>query len=111
MDKPLAAGSKDWLADTHQPENLSHELCDYNLYTEDAALTAAVVREGGHWGAEALRTFGQACGRADYLALGRQANQYRPELDYKDFPFFVKHFPTFPPWVNHPSDLPTEFFV
>ena len=47
MNKPLAAAPNDWLADTHQPENLSHELCDYNLYTEDAALTAAVVREGG----------------------------------------------------------------
>ncbi len=35
-----------------------------------------------------------------------------PEFDYKDFPFIVKHFPTtFPPWVNHQSDLPTEFFV
>ena len=84
MNKPLAAAPNDWLADTHEPENLSHDLCDYNLYTEDAALTAAVVREGGQWGAEALSVFGQACGTADYLALGRQANQYRPELDTHD---------------------------
>ncbi len=35
MNKPLALATNDWLADTHHPENHLHELCDYNLYTED----------------------------------------------------------------------------
>ena len=73
-----------WLAETHSPDNLSRELCDYNLYAEDAALRAAVAREGGGWGEGALHAFGALCGTADYLALGRLANHHPPEFDSHD---------------------------
>ena len=38
-----------YLADTHEVSNLSSELCDYNMFTGDAALCEAVRREGGQW--------------------------------------------------------------
>ena len=46
-----------YLADTHEVSNLSRELCDYNMYTEDAALTEAVRREGGQWAEHELTEF------------------------------------------------------
>ena len=35
-----------YMADTHTVTNVSHELCDYNSYQQDAALREAVTREG-----------------------------------------------------------------
>ena len=79
-----AAPGSIYLADTHEVSNLSHELCDYNMYTEDAALSEAVQREGGAWAAPALTEFGRMTGSADYLELGRLANRFTPEFDTHD---------------------------
>jgi putative acyl-CoA dehydrogenase len=73
-----------YLAETHAVSNLSNELCDYNMYTEDAALCAAVQREGGQWAERELTEFGQLTGSADYLELGTLANKFTPELDTHD---------------------------
>jgi len=73
-----------YLAETHEAENLSRELCDYNMYREDAALGEAVQREGAQWAESELSAFGQMAGSADYLELGRLANKNIPELDSHD---------------------------
>jgi putative acyl-CoA dehydrogenase len=73
-----------FLAETHEVANVSRELCDYNLYTADAALQEGVRREGGQWAEGALTDFGQMAGAADYLELGHLANRHLPELDTHD---------------------------
>ena len=73
-----------YLADTHEVSNLSTELCDYNMYSQDAALCEAVQREGGQWAEKELSAFGQMTGSADYLELGNLANKFQPEFDTHD---------------------------
>lgn len=73
-----------YLADTHELSNLSTELCDYNMYTQDAALREAVQREGGQWADGELSAFGQMTGSAEYLELGNLANKFQPEFDTHD---------------------------
>jgi putative acyl-CoA dehydrogenase len=73
-----------YLADTHEVTNVGRELCDYNMYTEDAALREAVQREGGLWAERELTEFGQLTGSADYLELGQLANKFIPELETHD---------------------------
>ncbi len=72
------------LADTHQVINVSHELADFNAYTQDVALREAVGREGAGWAHEALTAFGRLTGSAQYLELGVLANRNPPELDTHD---------------------------
>ena len=78
------AQTSPYLADTHEVSNLSRELCDYNMYTEDAALTEAVRREGGQWAERELTEFGKLTGSADYLELGQLVNKFTPEFDTHD---------------------------
>ena len=73
-----------YLADTHELSNLATELCDYNMYRQDAALVEAVQREGAGWAEGELNAFGQMTGAADYLELGRLANKHTPEFDSHD---------------------------
>jgi len=73
-----------YFADTHELSNLSSELCNYNLYRQDAALMAAVQREGAPWADGELSAFGQMTGNADYLELGQLANKHLPELETHD---------------------------
>ncbi len=73
-----------YLADTHTVTNVSRELCDYNMYTQDAALQEAVRREGAAWAEADLSAFGQITGSAEHLELGNQANHYLPEFDTHD---------------------------
>jgi putative acyl-CoA dehydrogenase len=73
-----------YLAETHELRNLSNELCEYNMYSEDAALSEAVRREGGQGAETGLSEFGKMTGSADYLELGRLANKFTPELDSHD---------------------------
>jgi putative acyl-CoA dehydrogenase len=73
-----------YLADTHELLNLSSELCDYNMYTEDAALVEAVRREGAQWAENELSEFGKMTGSSDYLELGYLANKFIPEFDSHD---------------------------
>ena len=85
MNKPIeSVQGSTYLADTHELSNLSRELCDFNMYTADAALTEAVRREGGQWAEQELVAFGKLTGSADYLELGNQANKVLPEFDTHD---------------------------
>ena len=78
--------SKDtlFLADTHEVINVSHDLVDYNLYLQDAALQEAVGREGAAWAHDDLTAFGKLTGSADYIELGVLANRFGPELETHD---------------------------
>ncbi len=72
------------LAETHTVHNVSHELVNYNLFEQDAALQEAVVREGAAWACQELSSFGAMLGTPEYLELGTLANRYAPELDTHD---------------------------
>lgn len=82
-NKPLPQETL-FLAATHEVENVSTELQDYNLYTQDSALQQAVEREGGGWAATELQDFGRLLGTAEHLELGQLANRYPPEFDTHD---------------------------
>lgn len=71
-------------AETHEIENQSYPLENYNLYLSDTALQEAVKREGGDWDTEDLTTLGQDLGSAEWIELGHQANQNKPELHTHD---------------------------
>jgi len=73
-----------FLAATHDVINVGRELCDYNMYTQDAALREAVQREGAGWAHDDLSAFGALTGSAEYLELGVLANKHLPELDTHD---------------------------
>ena len=73
-----------YLADTHEPLNLSSELADFNPYEQDRALREAVLREGAAWADDGLRQFGAQVGSAAHLELGVLANRHPPELDTHD---------------------------
>jgi putative acyl-CoA dehydrogenase len=80
--EPTAAAL--YLADTHAVSNLSNELCNYNMYTQDTALVESVRREGGQSAEAGLAEFGALTGSADYLELGHLANKFQPEFDTHD---------------------------
>ncbi len=85
MNAPDSFGmARQPMAETHQPENLSRELADVNLYAQDAALREAVHREGAGWADALLHKFGAQVGSADHLNLGALANCNPPELDTHD---------------------------
>ncbi len=69
---------------THTVENVASPLQDYNLFSQDQVLMAAVHREGAAHAVAELESFGQHIGRAEYLALGDVANHVRPELATHD---------------------------
>jgi len=71
-------------AQTHEVLNVSRELCDYDMFGQDAALSEAVQREGAGWASEALSAFGRLTGAAAYLELGALANRNSPQLDTHD---------------------------
>ena len=73
-----------YLAKTHDVVNVSRELVDYNLFTQDTALVDAVLREGAAWAHADLTAFGEFIGRREYLELGMLANKFAPELDTHD---------------------------
>lgn len=69
---------------THQVENQPPLLQNYNLFTSDQALQAAVAREGAAWAIEELTEYGERCGRAETIRWGFQANEYPPRLHSHD---------------------------
>lgn len=71
-------------AETHDVENQSLPLEDYNLYLSDIALQEAVTREGGDWDNDLLAKLGQELGSTEWIELGHQANQHKPELHTHD---------------------------
>jgi putative acyl-CoA dehydrogenase len=72
------------VTDTHDVVNQAVPLENYNPYTADAALTEGVAREGADWAEAELRAFGEQTGRAEFIALGFQANRNPPELKTHD---------------------------
>jgi putative acyl-CoA dehydrogenase len=65
---------------THEVTNQVPPLANYNLFASDAALTAAVERDGAGWHRDALLRDGAALGAPDVLALADLANRHAPEL-------------------------------
>lgn len=65
---------------THEVTNQVPPLEHYNLYESDAALMAAVEREGAAWHAQALARDGAALGTPEVIALAGAANRHAPEL-------------------------------
>ncbi|HKJ23354.1 MAG TPA: isovaleryl-CoA dehydrogenase [Myxococcota bacterium] len=70
--------------DTHAVENQPPPLEDVDLFAGDAPLREGLAREGAGWAEERVARFGQILGRADTLALGRDANRFSPELRTHD---------------------------
>ncbi len=65
---------------THSVSNQPPPLEDYDLYTSDPGLRAAVAREGAGWAEGEIAALGRACGRAETIAAGFAANRHPPEL-------------------------------
>jgi len=65
---------------THEVTNQVPPLEHYNLYETDAALAAAVEREGALWHAQALARDGALLGTPEVIALAGLANRHAPEL-------------------------------
>jgi putative acyl-CoA dehydrogenase len=69
---------------THEVANQPPPFEDVNLFSSDAALAEGVARGGASWARERLEQFGARVGSAEFLALGRQANRFPPELRSHD---------------------------
>lgn len=65
---------------THEVTNQPPDFAGRNLYTTDAALREAALREGGDWLDSPLRDLGEAVGSERVLDLGELANRHPPEL-------------------------------
>jgi putative acyl-CoA dehydrogenase len=65
---------------THDVTNQAPPLANYNLFSSDAALSAALEREGAAWHRDALVRHGAALADPATLALAEVANQHSPEL-------------------------------
>lgn len=69
---------------THDITNQVPDLCDYNLYRSDLALSEAVQREGAHWHDCTLASQGELLGRAEMRELAALANTHTPVLHTHD---------------------------
>ena len=69
---------------THEVTNQPPPLLDYNLYASDAVLQAAIRTDGAAQAHTALLAFGAACGRAETIQWGFQANAFPPVLRTHD---------------------------
>jgi len=68
------------LAATHEVFNQPPPLVDYNLFTSDRALTAAVYREAASWSEPALNQLGAKLGARETIEAGFAANANPPAL-------------------------------
>ena len=71
------------MAVTHEVSNQPPPLEGYNLFSEDRALSEALVREGGGFAEERVRRFGEAVG-GEPVRWGEQANRNVPVLRTHD---------------------------
>jgi putative acyl-CoA dehydrogenase len=69
---------------THEVFNQTPPLVDYDLFSTDPVLVAALRREGAGWAEERVRAFGQRLGTAESIALGFAANEHPPVLRTHD---------------------------
>ncbi|HET9426816.1 MAG TPA: acyl-CoA dehydrogenase family protein [Allosphingosinicella sp.] len=65
---------------THEVSNQPGEFAGRNLFTTDAALADAALREGGQWLEKPLSALGELAGSEHVLELGEVANRCPPEL-------------------------------
>jgi len=72
------------LEPTHEVFNQPPPLAGYNSFEIDVPLREAAAREGAAWASDELSAFGELCGRAETIELGRLANRYPPELRTHD---------------------------
>ncbi|KEZ77192.1 acyl-CoA dehydrogenase family protein [Salinisphaera hydrothermalis] len=68
---------------THTVTNQAPPLVDYNAFTTDTALNAALEREGGDWGRDRAVAYGDIAG-GELMELGFQANENPPTLHLFD---------------------------
>ena len=80
FDKNDFTPSNDYWAETHQVENQTPALENYNLYQSDISLKEAVVNHQGEWAKASLSHFGEKCGSSEIIELGFQANEHKPAL-------------------------------
>ncbi len=66
--------------ETHEVFNVPPFLQDYNPYLQDSVVRDGVDRERAAWAQPALEALGEKTGRAEFIALGFQANENPPEL-------------------------------
>jgi putative acyl-CoA dehydrogenase len=71
-------------ADTHRVENMPPVLEGYNAFSGDVTLCEAVAREGAGWATDHLIQYGHACGSANWIRRGFEANRVRPVLETHD---------------------------
>ena len=70
--------------DTHEVFNQPPPLEGYDVFSADRALVEAVEREGAGWARPELEVLGAEAGSGTAQALGRLANDNRPELHSYD---------------------------
>jgi putative acyl-CoA dehydrogenase len=71
-------------ASTHAVENMPPLLQDYDMFSSDPTLREAVTREGAGWALASLAEYGRACGSAEWIQRGCEANRVRPVLETHD---------------------------
>ena len=69
---------------TRDVTNQSTDLKDYNLFTSNPALVAALAREGSASDHDRMASLGERLGTAEMFALGEAANHNPPELKLFD---------------------------
>jgi len=65
---------------THEVINQPPPLIDYNPFTADRTLQAALHRQGGAWAHDDLTSFGAVVGSAEVIEWGFLANTNPPQL-------------------------------
>ena len=68
------------LLDGHQVVNQAPPVPEYNLFTADPVMEAALAREGAGWAAGRLAAFGAVMGSEQVSGLAEAANRFPPEL-------------------------------
>jgi len=69
---------------THEVFNQPPPLVDYNVFEADRPLGEAVRREGAEWAVERIAAVGEYAGSERAQTLGRQANEFPPQLRTHD---------------------------
>ncbi|HVW69178.1 MAG TPA: isovaleryl-CoA dehydrogenase [Steroidobacteraceae bacterium] len=69
---------------TRDVANQSSDLVDYNLFTTNPALVAALAREGSASDHDRMASLGERLGTAEMFALGEAANRHPPVLKSYD---------------------------
>ncbi|HTA66856.1 MAG TPA: isovaleryl-CoA dehydrogenase [Bryobacteraceae bacterium] len=85
----------------HEVLNQPPPLADYNLFTIDCILAAALEREGASWAKPQVEDFGRLVGTEEAIQWGFQANQNPPVLHTHDrFGHRIDEVEFHPAWHN-----------